>query len=78
MYVGNCEDLKKLAYSIVFDDLKECGLFCGKYDAKNGNKSFMYGVSTVMESIAYNICDEVGDDFSKTFIKNMVESQENT
>lgn len=62
----------KEAYKIVLEDLKKCNLLCGIYDAKNGNESFMYGISTVMESIAYNAEDE---DFADMFLSNMMKSQ---
>lgn len=67
--------IKKLAYKIVFNDLKKCGLFMGTYDAKNGNEHFMYGIETIMESIAYAISDETGDKFNTKFLKNMIESE---
>lgn len=59
----------------VVDGMTECGLFCGRYDAKNGNEHFMYGVSTVMEYLAYLVSDEYGDEFSDTFTKNMIKSE---
>ena len=64
---------KQEAFKIVFEELKKCSLFTGKYDTKNGNEHFMYGIATVMESIAYQINEETGDTFSDTFIKNMGE-----
>lgn len=66
------------AYRIVFNDILNngCEMFIGKYDAKNGSEKFMHGVATVMEYIAYNICDEQGDDFSNFFIKNMIASEQ--
>ncbi len=67
---------KKLAYKIVLNDLSKCGMFVGKYDARNGKEDFMYGISTVMESIAYHVSDKVGDNFSDTFIKNMIASED--
>lgn len=65
------------AYRIVFNDMmnSECGLLVGKYDAKNGNEKYMFGVDTVMEWIAYKVSEAQGDDFSELFTKNMVESQ---
>lgn len=42
------EDWKK-----VYDKLTECRLFCGVYDAGNGDHHFMYGIGTVMEAVAY-------------------------
>lgn len=70
-------DTVKDAYRIVFNDMmnSECGLLVGKYDAKNGNEKYMFGVDTVMEWIAYKVSEVQGDDFSELFTKNMVESQ---
>lgn len=56
-------DLKK-AYQMVFNDLHECPMFQGHYDAANGNPHFMYGIETVMEVIA---CRGYGDDFVEDF-----------
>lgn len=67
---------KTEAFKIVFEELKKCELFCGRYDAKNGNDSYMHGVSSVMESIAYRIDENVGDKFSDDFISNMILSEE--
>ena len=65
------------AYRIVFNDMMNsgCGLLIGKYDAKNGNEKYMFGVDTVMEWIAYKVSEAQGDNFSELFTKNMVESQ---
>lgn len=70
-------DTVKDAYRIVFNDMMNsgCGLLVGKYDAKNGNEKYMFGVDTVMEWIAYKVSEAQGDDFSELFTKNMVESQ---
>lgn len=67
----------KEAYRIVFNDMMNsgCGLLVGRYDAKNGNEKYMFGVDTVMEWIAYKVSEVQGDDFSELFMKNMVESQ---
>lgn len=67
--------IKKLAYKIVFKDLKKCPMFVGTYDGRNGKHRFMYGISTVMESIAYSISEKTGDEFCDTFIENMIESE---
>ena len=50
-------------------------MFIGRYDAKHGSEKFMYGVSTVMEYLAYRVFDEYGDAFSDEFVSNMVESE---
>lgn len=57
------------------EEMKECGLLVGKYDALNGNQTFMYGISTVMECFAYGVSDEYGEEFSNLFLKNMSESK---
>lgn len=66
---------KSDAYKIVLEDLKQVGLFTGHYDAINGNKSFMYGISTVMEEIAYKVDEETGRNFTDWFTGNMIASQ---
>ena len=67
---------KKEAFGIVFNELCKNGLLMGNYDAKNGNEHFMNGIGTVMEAIAANIDDETYENFSDTFIKNLVKSEE--
>lgn len=65
------------AYRVVYNDILNsgCGLMVGEYDAKNGNEQFMFGISTVMEWIAYRVSDADGDAFSEMFTKNLVESE---
>lgn len=59
------------AYKIVLEDLKEVPMFMGKYDAKNGNIHFMYGISTVLEYIA----DKAGDEeYRDIFVDNLNKS----
>lgn len=50
-------------------------LFRGIYDAANGNKKYMYGISTVMEFIAYHAGDDIYDKFSNEFTENMIASE---
>lgn len=69
---------EKATLKNIFEELKKCGLFVGKYDARNGNEHFMYGVSAVMECLAYMIDNEYGDNFSREFIENMLTSEEKT
>lgn len=61
------------AFKIVLNKLKEVNLFCGIYDAKNGNEHYMNGISTVMEVIAHYAGDE---QFEDLFMKNMIKSEE--
>ena len=67
----------KDAYRIVFNDMinSECDLLVGKYDAKNGNKDFMYGINTVMEWSAYRVIEKHGEEFSAMFFDNMIDSK---
>lgn len=72
-FSGSEEAILKVAAGIVLNKLKECGLFCGKYDARNGNEHYMFGISTVMEVMANYAGDE---EFEGMFMKNMTESEE--
>ena len=60
----------------VVEQMSECGLFCGRYDAKNGSKKFMYGINTVMEYLAYLVSEEFGEQIDSEFLKNMKKSEE--
>lgn len=68
----------KDAYRIVLNDMMNsgCGLLVGKYDAKNGDEKFMYGIDVVMEWIAYRASEKQSEEFSAMFFDNMIESQE--
>lgn len=58
-------------YQIALEDLTQVPMFTGKYDAKNGNKHFMFGILTVLEYIA----DKAGnEEYSELFIDNMNKS----
>lgn len=64
-------DLKD-AYTVVFNDLCQCPMFQGYYDAANGNRYFMYGIETVMEVIANRgYDDDFADKFSQQFAEHM-------
>ena len=70
-------ELKK-AYQMVFNDLRECPMFQGHYDAFNGNPHFMHGIETVMEVIACRAYDDdFAEKFSNEFSDNMLRSREN-
>ena len=67
---------KQEAFKIVYDEMIKCQLFCGVYDAKNGNLHFMYGISTVMEQIAYEAGgDKLLYDFQDKFDYYMRKSE---
>lgn len=67
--------IERLILAKVFINLCECGMFVGKYDARNGNKDFMYGIETVMENLAYMISDKVYNTYNNVFLKNMEKSE---
>ena len=60
----------------IIEEMRECTMFEGRYDAKNGNSEFMHGISTVMEYLAYRVSDEYGDDFSDTLVQNLIISEQ--
>lgn len=66
---------KTEAYKIVFEDLKKCELFTGKYDARHGSEKYMHGISIVMNVIALGVSENVYDEFDTMFINNMIESE---
>ena len=60
----------------IIEEMRECGMLEGRYDAKNGNSEFMYGILTVMECLAQRVSDEYGDNFSDAFIQNLTISEQ--
>ena len=70
--------IRKLAYWIVYSDLKQVSLFRGIYDAKYGDKHYMYGIWSVMEFIAHNISEDFAEDLNNTFVDNLIMSCEKT
>lgn len=64
------------AYQIVLRDIgdKDCGFLLGRFDAQHGNISFMYGVQTTMEYLAYMAGPDAGEKFMALFEKNFCES----
>ena len=70
-------ELKK-AYQMVFNDLRECPMFQGRYDAINGNPYYMSGIETVMEVIANRgYGEDFAEEFSNEFTDNMLRSKNN-
>ena len=58
----------------IIEEMREYGLFAGKFDAKNGNINFMYGIETVMEYLTSLISEEYCDEYQKEFINNFERS----
>lgn len=71
----NLNQEEKKVIEKVVDGMTECGLFCGRYDAKNGSAEFMHGISTVMDYLAYLVGENYGAEFEEKFLKNMIESE---
>lgn len=66
----------KDAYTVVFNDLCQCPMFQGKYDAINGNEHYMSGIETVMEVIATRGYNEgFAERFAEVFTLNMERSK---
>ena len=72
--------IKQEAYKIVYNDIlnRGIGLFLGQFDAKNGKPEFMYGISTLMDFIAYESSEKDYDDFQKIWFENFQKSIDNT
>ena len=70
---------KQDAYRIVYNDIlnRDIGLFLGKFDAKNGKPEFMYGISTLMDFIAYESSEADYEDFQKIWFENFQNSIDN-
>ena len=70
---------KQEAYRIVYNDIlnRDIGLFLGKFDAKNGKPEFMYGISTLMDFIAYESSEADYEDFQKIWFENFQKSIDN-
>lgn len=63
------EMLKKIV-----ENMRECGLFVGRFDAKNANVDFMFGIQTVMEYLTSLISEEYCDEYQKEVINNFERS----
>ena len=61
------------AWEEVYSELIKNDMFCGRYDAKNGNEHFMNGISTVMEYIAERAGH--GKKFERMFMRNVINSE---
>ena len=68
--------MNKEVYKAILDELCECSLFRGQYDAKNGDAHYMFGVWSVMECLACKVSDEEQDKFNTMFAANMLKSEE--
>lgn len=69
---------KNEAFEIVYNELIKCPMFRGQFDAKNGNREFMYGICTIMENIALNVNEETYEHFNTLFVNNVCDSIDKT
>lgn len=74
MLILNAEE-KKIVKKIIEDLMEQNGLFAGNYDAVNGNLEFMYGVSSLLEYLAYSVDENFGNDVEDVFVKNILKSE---
>ena len=65
------EEARKVIKEVIEAFEKTSSMFVGVYDKVNGSDEFMYGIMTVMCSLAYSVSEEYGEDFSRKFIENM-------
>ena len=63
--------VKKVIETIMQSD----GLFAGNYDAANGNPEFMFGISALLEHLAYAVDENFGNEVEDIFVKNMLKSE---
>lgn len=68
------EDIEREMLKKIVENMRKCDLFAGKFDAKNGNVNFMYGIETVMEYLTMLIGEEYYDEFEKEFMTNFEKS----
>lgn len=64
--------VKEVFEQMIFD----IEMFRGRYDAKNGDEHFVFGISTPLTYLAYAIDEEYGERFDAMFMKNMTKSIE--
>ena len=69
-------DSEKEVIKKAFEELSDCNLLMGSYDAVNGEEKFMYGICTAMTAFAFLVSDEFGYEFENNFTKNLIESEQ--
>ena len=69
------ENEKQTMQKVIETLIQNGGLFAGNYDAVNGNPEFMYGISTLLEYLAYSVDENFGNKVEEIFIKNMLKSE---
>lgn len=69
------ENEKQTIRKVIETIMQNGGLFAGNYDAVNGNPDFMYGISSLLEYLAYSVDENFGNKVEDAFIKNMLKSE---
>ena len=78
MTMLNLNDNEKAVVKKVIETIMQNeGLFAGNYDAVNGNPDFMYGISSLLEYLAYAVDETFGNKIDDAFLKNMLKSEKN-
>jgi hypothetical protein len=67
---------KAVVKKVVETIMQNEGLFAGNYDAVNGSPEFMFGISSLLEYLAYAVDENFGIEIDDAFIKNMLKSEE--
>lgn len=69
------ENEKQTMRKVIETIMQNDGLFAGNYDAVNGNPEFMYGISSLLEYLAYSVDENLGNEVEDIFVKNMIKSK---
>lgn len=69
------ENEKQTMRKVIETIIQRDGLFAGNYDAENGNSDFMYGISSLLEYLAYSVDTDFGNEVEDIFAENMLKSE---
>ena len=69
------ENEKQTMRNIIETIMQNGGLFAGNYDAVNGSPEFMYGISSLLEYLAYSVDADLGNEVEDIFAENMLKSE---
>lgn len=69
------ENEKQTMRKVIETIIQRDGLFAGNYDAENGNSDFMYGISSLLEYLAYSVDADLGNEVEDIFAENMLKSE---
>lgn len=69
------ENERQTIRKVIETIIQSNGLFAGNYDAENGNSDFMYGISSLLEYLAYSVDVDLGNEVEDIFTENMLKSE---